>query len=40
MRQIKFRGLNEMQEHFTGLGFELTMPADKYWQQVFNRMDG
>jgi hypothetical protein len=33
------RYLNKMREHFTGIGFQLTIPVDKYWESVFNRVD-
>ena len=34
------RYLNKMYEHFTGLGFVLTLPVDKYWTKVFDRWIG
>ena len=33
------RYLNKIYEHFSGLGFELTLPVDKYWESVFTQGD-
>lgn len=33
------RYLNKMREHFTGLGMQLTIPIDKYWESVFKQGD-